>query len=53
MAARAVGQVLGGAYNAPTTSTILGTTTLVFTSQTTATLTPPNGSSVALTRYTF
>jgi photosystem II stability/assembly factor-like uncharacterized protein len=47
------GQVLGGAYNAPTTSTILGTVTLTFSSQTTGTLTLPNGSSVAITRYTF
>ncbi|MBM3535887.1 MAG: hypothetical protein FJX60_22985 [Alphaproteobacteria bacterium] len=47
------GQVLGGSYNAPTTSSNVGTITLSFSSQTTATLTLPNGNTVALTRYTF
>jgi photosystem II stability/assembly factor-like uncharacterized protein len=47
------GQTLGGSYNAPTSSSSQGTITLSFSSQTTATLTLPNGSIVALTRYTF
>ena len=47
------GQTLGGAYTAPTSSSNAGTVTLVFTSQTAATLTLPNGQSVALTRYAF
>jgi photosystem II stability/assembly factor-like uncharacterized protein len=47
------GQVLGGAYNAPTSSSNAGTITITFSSQTTGTLTLPNGSSVAITRYTF
>lgn len=40
-------------FTGPTTSATNGTVTIQFSSQTTATMTLPNGSQVALTRYTF
>lgn len=47
------GQTLGGTYNEPTSSSSVGSISIQFSSQTTATMTLPNGSQVALTRYTF
>ena len=47
------GQTLAGSYNAPVASVNVGTISLSFSSQTTATLTLPNGQSVELVRYTF
>lgn len=47
------GQPLAGAYRTPTASGTAGQLTFDFSSATTATMTLPNGSSVALKRYAF
>jgi hypothetical protein len=47
------GQTLTGAYQAPSAPESVGTITLQFSSTTAATLTLPNGSQVALARFTF
>jgi photosystem II stability/assembly factor-like uncharacterized protein len=47
------GQVLGGAYQAASLHANQGTITIQFSSQTAGTLTLPNGSQVAITRFTF
>jgi murein DD-endopeptidase MepM/ murein hydrolase activator NlpD len=47
------GQTLTGSYQAPTLSGDLGQVTIQFSSATDATLTLPNGTQIALTRYRF
>jgi hypothetical protein len=47
------GQALGGPYQAPSVYTNQGAITIQFTSQTTATMTLPNGGQIALQRFTF
>jgi hypothetical protein len=47
------GQTLTGSYQAPTSSSDQGAVTIQFSSATDATLTLPNGTRVALTRYRF
>jgi len=46
------GQTPGGAYQAPTCVSDLGSISIVFPTTTTATLTLPNGTQTALTRFT-
>ncbi|MBL8689748.1 MAG: hypothetical protein JNL04_11645 [Rhodospirillaceae bacterium] len=47
------GQTLGGAWQAPTITSIKGSITIDFTSSTQAVLTLPSGAQVSLTRFTF
>jgi hypothetical protein len=47
------GQTLGGVYAAPSVFANQGTVTIQFTSQTTATMTLPNGSQIPLQRFSF
>lgn len=47
------GQTLTGTYRAPTTSASKGTVSISFSSQTTGTLTLPNGTSFTIQRFAF